>query len=265
VRATEQYYGRVVPVEPYFVMWRPPGAAAGTVEFTTIQPFTPKNRQVMIGWLAGLSDGESYGRLLAYKFPKDRRVLGPQQVETKIDQDRYLSQQLTLWDQRGSSVIRGNVLALPLGDTLLYVEPIYLQAETAAYPELRLVVLMHGDDLAYGESLSEALAELVGEGVALPELERPTGLRPEAEGALATPPPARPPGDEPGEARAEADREPLPEDHRALAREADRAFERYLELQAERRFTEAARELERLGEILERLAATEPAEPPETP
>lgn len=262
VRATEKYYGRVVPVAPYYVMWRPPGAAEGSVEFTTILPFTPKNRQVMIGWLAGLSDGESYGRLLAYKFPKDRRVLGPQQVETKIDQDRYLAQQLTLWDQRGSSVIRGNVLALPIGETLLYVEPIYLRAETAAYPELRLVVLMHGDDLAYGESLSEALAKLVGEEVALPELERPTGLRPEAEGAPATPPPAPPRGDEPGEVRAEADREPLPEDHRALAREADRAFERYLELQAERRFTEAARELERLGEILERLAAEEPPEPP---
>ena len=96
-------------------------------------------------------------------------MLGPQQVETKIDQDRYLSQQLSLWDQRGSRVIRGNVLALPIGDTLLYVEPIYLQAETAAYPELRLVVLMHGDDLAYGNSLEEALARLVGETVDLPE------------------------------------------------------------------------------------------------
>ncbi len=243
VRATEKYYGRVVAVDPYYVMWRPPGAAAGTVEFTTIQPFTPKNRQVMIGWIAGLSDGESYGRLLAYKFPKDRRVLGPQQVETKIDQDRYLSQQLTLWDQRGSSVIRGNVLALPIGETLLYVEPIYLQAETAAYPELRLVVLMHGDDLAYGESLEEALAELVGERVELQALAEPTGLAPAPETGAAS---------------------GLPEDLRELAREADRAFERYLELQAERRFAEAAGELERLGSLLEQLAGEGAAEPPET-
>ena len=73
-------------------------------------------------------------------------------METKIDQDRFLSGQLTLWDQRGSSVIRGNVIAIPIGDTLLYVEPIYLQAETAAYPELRLVVVMHGDNLSYAET-----------------------------------------------------------------------------------------------------------------
>ena len=256
VRATEKYYGQVRPVDPYYVMWQPPDAAAGTVEFTTIQPFTPKNRQVMIGWLAGLSDGESYGRLIAYKFPKERRVLGPQQVETKIDQDRFLSQQLTLWDQRGSRVIRGNVLALPIGETLLYVEPIYLQAETAAYPELRLVVLMHGDDLAYGNSLLEALAELVGERVALPELEEPTGLLPAPEEEL------RGEG-EPAEEPAEAAVEALPEDVRSLAREADEAFQRYLQLQAERRFAEAAEELDRLGRLLEQLAGGEAGEPPD--
>jgi hypothetical protein len=256
VRATEKYYDQVRPVDPYFVMWQPPGAPAGSVQFTSIQPFTPKSRQVMIGWIAGLSDGENYGRLLAYKFPKDRRVLGPQQVETKIDQDRYLSQQLSLWDQRGSRVIRGNVLALPIGDTLLYVEPIYLQAETAAYPELRLVVLMHGDDLAYGQSLEEALAQLVGEEVELPELHlgepaaRPRQASPEGAPRMVQP--------ETGPAPALA---ALPPDVRALAREADRAFQRYLELQAERRFTEAAAELERLGEILDRLATGDEAPP----
>ncbi|MGD2116603.1 MAG: UPF0182 family protein, partial [Acidobacteriota bacterium] len=97
VRATEKYHDRLLPVSPYYVMWQPPrppespDAGRSGVEFTTIQPFTPKNRQVMIGWLAGLSDGASYGRLLAYKFPKERHVLGTQQVETKIDQDRFLS------------------------------------------------------------------------------------------------------------------------------------------------------------------------------
>lgn len=253
VRATEKYYGQVRPVDPYYVMWHPPGGAEGTVEFTTIQPFTPKNRQVMIGWLAALSDGESYGRLIAYKFPKERRVLGPQQVETKIDQDAYLSQQLTLWDQRGSRVIRGNVLALPIGETLLYVEPIYLQAETAAYPELRLVVLMHGDDLAYGTSLLDALAELVGERVSLPELEEPTGLPPAPEEEI------RAEGEAPPERAPEAV-EALPEDLRSLAREADEAFQRYLQLQAERRFAEAAEELDRLGRLLEELAGGDTAE-----
>jgi len=128
-----------------------------------ILPFTPKNRQVLIGWIAGMCDGENYGRFLAYQFPKEKRILGPQQVETKIDQDRYLSGQLTLWDQRGSNVIRGNVLAIPIEETLIYVEPIYLQAETAAYPELRLVAVMHNDQLSYAETFSEALTGLFGE------------------------------------------------------------------------------------------------------
>ncbi len=218
IRATEKYYARVQPVEPYYVMWQLPGSERA--EFVAILPFTPKNRQVLIGWIAGLCDGENYGRFIAYKFPKDRRVLGPQQVETKIDQDRFLSGQLTLWDQRGSSVIRGNVLAIPIGDTLLYVEPIYLQAETAAYPELRLVVLMHGDKLSYDATFEAALE----------------GLFDEAE---AGPPPPR------------AAREPLAEQ----ARRANDAFERYLRLQGEGRLAEAGRELEHLRELLGRLAA----------
>ncbi|MBD3265271.1 UPF0182 family protein, partial [bacterium] len=132
VRATEKYYNQVRPVEPYYIMWEPPNS--DKMEFVLILPFTPKNRQVMIGWIAGMCDPENYGRFLAYQFPKEKRILGPQQVETKIDQDSFLSGQLTLWDQRGSNVIRGNVLAIPIEKTLLYVEPIYLQAETAAYP-----------------------------------------------------------------------------------------------------------------------------------
>ncbi len=158
VRATEKHYDRVEPVEPYYIMWELP--RSDRAEFVLIQPFTPKNRQVLNGWIAGLSDGKNYGRFLAYKFPKEKRVLGPQQVETKIDQDSFLSGQLTLWDQRGSNVIRGNVLAIPIDDTIIYVEPIYLQAETAAYPELRLVVAMHGDTMSYAENFDAALAGL---------------------------------------------------------------------------------------------------------
>ncbi|MCF8335983.1 MAG: UPF0182 family protein, partial [Bacteroidales bacterium] len=155
LRATEKHQGTIKPVEPYYIMWQRPGSREA--EFTLIQPFTPKNRQVLIGWVAGMSDGENYGQFMSYKFPKDKRILGPQQVETKIDQDAELSSQLSLWDQRGSSVIRGNVLAIPVGETLMYVEPIYLQSETAAYPELRLVCIMHGDNLSYAASFEEAL------------------------------------------------------------------------------------------------------------
>ena len=159
VRATEKHYKKIVPVEPYYVMWELPGS--DRAEFVVILPFTPKNKQVLIGWIAGLSDGDNYGRLLAYNFPKDKRMLGPQQVETKIDQDPFLSGQLTLWDQQGSEVIRGNVLAIPVDNSLLYVEPIYLRAETAAYPELRLVAVMYGDQLSYATTFDKALEGLV--------------------------------------------------------------------------------------------------------
>jgi uncharacterized membrane protein (UPF0182 family) len=221
VRATEKYYARVQPLDPYYVMWQLPGSASA--EFVLILPFTPKNRQVMIGWIAGLCDGDNYGRFLAYKFPKERRVLGPQQVETKIDQDRFLSGQLTLWDQRGSAVIRGNVLAIPLDDTLIYVEPIYLQAETAAYPELRLVVMMHGDRLSYGETFEEALEGLLN------------GAR--------------------GAAAVSAAGSPVSLAERA--RRANRAFERYLQLQGEGHFVGAGQALEELRLLLRELATAE--------
>ncbi len=158
IRATEKYYNNVQTVEPYYLIWEPP--FSNKPEFVLMMPFTPKNRQVLIGWIAGMCDPENYGTFLAYKFPKEKRVLGTQQVETKIDQDSYLSGQLSLWDQRGSQVIRGNVLAIPVEETMIYVEPIYLQAESAAYPELRLVAVMHDDNLSYAESFEEALEGL---------------------------------------------------------------------------------------------------------
>jgi uncharacterized membrane protein (UPF0182 family) len=150
-------------------------------------------------------------------------------VETKIDQHRFLSGQLTLWDQRGSAVIRGNVLAIPIGETLLYVEPIYLQAETAAYPELRLVVLMHGDDLSYGETFEAALDELLD------------GL--EEEAAVSAP--------------------AAPGTFGERARDANQTFERYLRLQGAGHFAEAGRELERLRELLRGLVAETEVEPSE--
>jgi uncharacterized membrane protein (UPF0182 family) len=217
VRATEKYYKQVQPVEPYYVMWQLPGSERA--EFVAMLPFTPKNRQVMIGWIAGMCDGDNYGRFLAYKFPKEKRILGPQQVETKIDQDRFLSGQLTLWDQRGSSVIRGNVIVIPIGDTLLYVEPIYLQADTAAYPELRLVAVMHGDNLSYAETFEAALEGLFE--------------------------------DTPGPSRTQTQTTHAPATLSEQARRANEVFERYVRLQGEGRFSEAGRELERLQVLLQ--------------
>ena len=111
--------------------------------------------------MAARSDGEAYGKLRAYQFPKTRFIDGPLNVEARIDQDPQLSSQLTLWNQQGSTVIRGDLLVIPLEDTLLFAEPIYLQAEKSPMPELRLVVLITQDRLAFGPRFSDALTSLM--------------------------------------------------------------------------------------------------------
>ncbi len=228
VRATEKYYNDVQPVVPYYIIWEAPGS--DDPELVLMTPFTPKNRQVLIGWIAGMCDPGNYGKLLAYKFPKEKRILGPQQVETKIDQDRFLSGQLTLWDQRGSNVIRGNVLAIPIEKTIIYVEPIYLKAETAAYPELRLVAVMHNDNLSYAESFDKALEGLFdGTGAAAPSDAAPKG---ETAGGLS---------------RDDA------------IQEADAAFEDYLKALGGKKFDAASQALKRLEDALKRLTAPESA------
>jgi uncharacterized membrane protein (UPF0182 family) len=126
-------------MEPNFVLMNLPGESG--LEFVEILPFTPANRNNMIGWIAARSDGEHYGTAVVYDFPKTRLVDGPQQIEARIDQNAQLSGQLTLWNQQGSHVRRGSLLVIPCGKALLYAEPIYLQAQRSPMPELRLVVL----------------------------------------------------------------------------------------------------------------------------
>ena len=132
-------------------------------EFVLILPFTPANRNNMIGWMAGRSDGENYGKLLVYNFPKSRLIDGPVQIEARIDQNAQLSGQFTLWNQQGSRVIRGHLLVIPIGRSLMFVEPIYLQAERSPMPELRLVVLATQEKLGYGQTFNEAMNSLFGE------------------------------------------------------------------------------------------------------
>jgi uncharacterized membrane protein (UPF0182 family) len=151
------------PMEPNFVLMKLPGETGA--EFVEILPFTPANRNNLIGWIAGRSDGEHYGTSVVYDFPKTRLVDGPLQIEARIDQNAQLSGQLSLWNQQGSHVRRGTLLVIPSGRALLYAEPIYLQAERSPMPELRLVVLALQDKLAYGPTFESALASLFGEGV----------------------------------------------------------------------------------------------------
>jgi uncharacterized protein len=149
-----------LPMEPNFVLMRLPGESG--IEFVEILPFTPANRNNLIGWIAGRSDGAHYGTSVIYNFPKTKLVDGPLQIEARIDQNAQLSGQLSLWNQQGSHVRRGALLVIPSGNALLYAEPIYLQAERSPMPELRLVVLALQDRLAYGPTFESAMAALFG-------------------------------------------------------------------------------------------------------
>jgi len=153
-------------MESYYIIMRLPNFNGA--EFMQILPFTPANKDNMIAWMAGGSDGESYGNLLLYEFPKQELVYGPSQIEARIDQTPEISEQLTLWSQQGSRVIRGNLLVIPIEESLLYVEPIYLRAEQGELPELVRIIVAYGDQVVMGNTLEEGLQAIFGD-VVLPD------------------------------------------------------------------------------------------------
>jgi len=183
----ETFGGNTQPVEPYYVVLRLPGENRD--EYVLTQPFTPNNKDNLIAWLAGRSDGENYGQLVVYRFPKQELVFGPLQIEGRIDQDPEISAQITLWNQSGSQVIRGNLLVLPIDNSLLYVEPLYLQAINGQIPELKRVIVVSGDRVVMRETLAEGLQALFDESApAPPVIETPAETEPEAEATPAEPP-----------------------------------------------------------------------------
>jgi uncharacterized membrane protein (UPF0182 family) len=163
----ENSHGQVHDILPYFVIMTLPGEKEE--EFVQILPFTPmvtdtKNpRNNMVSWLAARCDLKAYGQLVLYKFPKERLIFGPLQISARINQHKEISKDFTLWNQQGSKVITGNLLVIPLSNfRLLYVQPIYLAAQVSSMPELKMVVIVMGDDLVYAESFDDALQKLVG-------------------------------------------------------------------------------------------------------
>jgi uncharacterized protein len=220
------------PMEPNFVLMKLPGETS--IEFVEILPFTPANRNNLIGWIAGRSDNSHYGEAIVYDFPKTRLVDGPLQIEARIDQNAQLSGQLSLWNQQGSRVRRGALLVIPIGRALLYAEAIYLQADRSPMPELRLVVLALQDRLVYAPTFEGALAALFGAaGTAVPV--SPAGVATPASPASAS---------RPGEAAIDVD---------ALIAEASRALADYQRLTAEGKLGEAGQKLEQLKRALEQL------------
>ncbi len=148
------------PVEPFFVLMRLPGETSQ--HFYLMQPYTPRNRSNMIGWVAANSDPETYGQRTVYLFPKERVVLGPEQVLARVNQDPTISPQLSLWDQRGSQAIFGNMLIIPIKNSIVYIMPLYLQAETTAIPQLTKVVVSYSDKIAMEDDLEAALLKIFG-------------------------------------------------------------------------------------------------------
>ena len=228
----------VQPMQPNFVLMKLPQGSAE--EFALILPFTPANRNNLIGWIAGRSDGDAYGTAVVYDFPKTRLIDGPQQIEARIDQNAQLSGQLTLWNQQGSHVLRGSLLVIPSGRALLYAEPIYLQAQQSPMPELRLVVLAVQDKLVYGTSFQAALAALFGG--------EPSSLT----GSDSSRPAAASPA--PSDALAQASAGPASSVHSLIA-EAGQDFDEYQRLTAAGKLGEAGRKLEALKIVLGRLSA----------
>jgi len=219
-------------MEPNFVLMRLPGETGE--EFVEILPFTPANRNNLIGWIAGRSDGAQYGTSVVYNFPKTKLVDGPLQIEARIDQNAQLSGQLTLWNQQGSHVRRGALLVIPTGRALLYAEPIYLQAERSPMPELRLVVLALQDKLAYGPTFESAMSALFGGAVSsMSAAAVPASSERRAPGSAASPQPAA--------------------DLNALIAEAAKDLADYQRLTAEGKLGEAGQKLEELKRVLDKL------------
>lgn len=151
--------GETVTMEPYYVIMQLPNQNEAE-EFILMLPFNAARINKMVAWLAARNDSSNYGELILYKFPKDKHIYGPLQVESRIDQDSEISQQLSLWDQRGSQVLRGNLLVIPIGESILYIEPLYLQAEKSKIPELRQVIAVLGDKIVMEKTAEEALEKI---------------------------------------------------------------------------------------------------------
>lgn len=222
---TELFGNETVVVEPYYVTMRL--GSDPQPEFILILPFSPAGRDNLIAWMAARNDGPGYGELVVYRFPKDRLAFGPMQVESRINQDPVISQQLTLWNQEGSRVIRGNLLVIPMESALMYVEPLFLQAERSQLPELKRVIVASGPRIVMDETLEGAIARLLGR---LPS-------------SAATPPPGAP--------------SPAPSTGAGLIRQAVETYERAQQLLRRGDLAGYAREIERLGQILREIEKTQ--------
>jgi uncharacterized membrane protein (UPF0182 family) len=262
--------GQAVRMSPYYTIMKLPGETKA--EFIQMLPFTPRRRDNLASWLVARSDGERYGQLMAFEFPKQKLVFGPRQVVARINQDQVISPQITLWNQQGSEVIQGTLMVIPIEESLLYVRPLYLRAQQGRIPELTRVIVAYQNAIVMDRSLDAALARLFS-----PEAVRARRAQPQ-DAAMVTADAAVPvPGaavtGEPGAPGAAgtlraapatpAPATPLPAAIAALpapqlAAEAQATYQRAIEAQRAGDWAKYGAEIGRLGQILEQLAKTRP-------
>jgi uncharacterized protein len=182
--ANEKFGGKVQPMESYYIIMRLPDAPKE--EFMLMAPYTPNKRDNMVAWLSARCDGDDYGKLLVYKFPKQELIYGPMQVSARIDQDPKISSELTLWNQQGSSVSRGNLLVIPINKSLLYIQPLYLQATEGQLPELKRVIVAYSNRIAMEPTLDAALMRIFGGTTSAPKIESSTVTKEQSQSPILT-------------------------------------------------------------------------------
>ena len=184
----ENYGDQTINMQPYYMIMRLPGESKA--EYILMLPMVPSGRDNMISWLAARCDGSDYGHLFEYAFSKDRLFYGPYQIQARINQNPEISRQLSLWNQMGSKVLFGNLIVIPIQDSLLYVEPLYIRAENGQLPELQRVIASYSDRVVMGETLDSTLQALFAGGPAavapvVTKTEMPvTGAAPQVPGSL---------------------------------------------------------------------------------
>jgi uncharacterized membrane protein (UPF0182 family) len=218
------------PMSPYYTIMRLPQEKQE--EFILMLPFTPGRKDNLSAWMVARSDGEHYGQLVVYRFPKQKLVYGPRQIVARINQDAEISRQVSLWDQRGSQVIMGNLLVIPIEEALIYVRPLYIRSENGKIPELKRVIVAYENQIAMEETLEEAIGRIFG--AEMPQLQDTPGAAASASPATREAAPAGLSG-------------------AALIQEAGGAYERALQAQRQGDWAKYGEEIRKLGNLLEEL------------
>ncbi|HYU79701.1 MAG TPA: UPF0182 family protein, partial [Vicinamibacterales bacterium] len=227
-------------MEPYYTIMKLPGESRA--EFIQMLPFTPRRRDNLASWLVARSDSEHYGQLLVFEFPKQKLVFGPRQVVARINQDQVISPQITLWNQQGSEVIQGTLMVIPIEESLLYVRPLYLRAQTGRIPELTRVIVAYQNQIVMERTLEAGLARLFGGAGAAPATE--TAVENQAANRAGAPERPTAPATPSAPSAPNA-----PE----LIAEAQATYDRAIAAQRAGDWAKYGEEIKRLGELLARM------------